>query len=48
MKKCEGCKDQVPELFACFDQGEKIYCSDCQMAAENEYNEHREFLNDQD
>jgi hypothetical protein len=39
MKACVSCTDQTDVLFAPFDEGDKIYCSNCQMDAENAINE---------
>lgn len=35
-KSCKCCGFETVELFAVFDNGESVYCSDCQMEAENE------------
>ena len=42
MKICTACKFETPVLFAPFNEGEELYCSDCQMEAENEINESNE------
>lgn len=39
MNKCKVCELKTNELFAPFDQGDKLYCSDCQLEAEVEISE---------
>ena len=36
MEACTYCQEEVETLFAPFDEGEEMYCSDCQMEAESE------------
>lgn len=43
MKTCKSCDFKTEDLFAPFDDGEKIYCSDCQMEAENEMQENQQY-----
>jgi|TARA_R110000744_G_C19359286_1_gene561270 hypothetical protein len=42
VKKCDNCKCEVKTLFAPFDEGEELYCSDCQMEVENDINENND------
>jgi len=42
VQTCTACKCETDILFAPFDEGKAEYCSDCQMEAENEFNERYE------
>jgi hypothetical protein len=43
MKSCKCCGYETNDLFAPFDKGQKQYCSDCQMEAENEMQENEQY-----
>ena len=36
MKTCKSCKEESAELYAPFDSGAAIYCTQCQMDAETD------------